>query len=245
MHHPGTERHTAVVWFGWLIRHREDVRGFVSALGNPQHPIGDSRPSLMCSSGSDDQPEMASSDEIFVDLGVGRSAPDTPHRGRLTDVVDLTDESQYGTSDIGQRHQLTVDGETAGHHPVVRDELLEQFGDRRSGPGDPALRLQESALGFPWQQRLTIVELAHEIDSRFSGLERIEHLKAGARQPTWDIQPIEDMVGHEIGDTGSQVGRQPHRQSGQGVYRRAERDDTGDVLRAPVGRRLVAEHPAL
>ena len=33
---------------------------------------------------------------------------------------------------------LPVDGETAGHHPVVRDELLEQLGDRRAGPGDPA-----------------------------------------------------------------------------------------------------------
>ena len=188
---------------------------------------------------------MACPDQIFVDLGVGRCAPDTPHRGRLTDVVDLADESQHGTGDIGQRHQLAVDRETAGHHPVVRDELLEKFGDRRPGPGDPAFRLQESALGFPRQQRLAIVQLAHEIDPRFGGLERVEHLKAGARQPTWDIEPVEDMVSHEIGDTGSQVGRESHRQRRQGVDRGAERHDAGDAFRASVGRRLVAEHPTL
>ena len=50
---------------------------------------------------------------------------DIAHRGRLTDVVNLANESQYGTTDIGQRHQLTVDGETASHHPVMRDELLD------------------------------------------------------------------------------------------------------------------------
>ena len=175
--------------------------GLSPSPGNPQHPIGNSWPSLVCGFGSDDQTEVTRTQAVLVYLGVGRCAPDTAHRGRLTDVVNLADESQYGTSDIGQRHQLTVDGETSGHHPVVRDELLQQLGDRRAGPGDPAFRLQESALGFPWQQRLTIVKLAHEIDSRFGSLERIEHLKAGARQPAWDIKPVEDVVGHEIGDT--------------------------------------------
>ena len=68
-----------------------------------------------------------------------------------------------------------------------------------------------------------IVQLAQEIDPRFGGLERVEHLKAGARQPTWNIEPVEDMVGHEIGDTGSQVGRKPHRQRGRAHAGRGRR----------------------
>ncbi len=36
-----------------------------------------------------------------------------------------------------------------------------------------------------------------------------------------------------------------HRQRGQGVHWRAERDDAGEVLRLAVGRRLIGEHAAL
>ena len=162
---------------------------------------------------------MSGPDQVFVDLGVGRCTPDTPHRGRLADVVNLADEGQDGARDIGERHELAVDGETTGHHPVVRNELLEQLGDRGSGPRDPAFRLQESALGFPGQQRLTVVELTHEIDPGFGGLEWIEHLKTGARQPTGNVEPVEDVVGHEIGHSRSQIRWKPHRQRCQRVNR--------------------------
>ena len=94
VHQPGTERDAAVVGFGRLIRHREDVGGLLPVPGNPQRPIGDSRPRLLRCSGSDNQTEMTCPNQIFVDLGVGRCTPDTPHRGRLADVVDLADESQ-------------------------------------------------------------------------------------------------------------------------------------------------------
>ena len=114
---------------------------------------------------------------VLVDLGVGRRPADTAHRRGLTDVVDLADERQHGAGDVGERDQLAVDGEAAGHHPVVRDELLEQLGDRRAGPGNPALRVQESALLLAGQQRLAVVQLAHEVDPGLGGLERVEHLE--------------------------------------------------------------------
>ena len=188
---------------------------------------------------------MSCADEVFEHLGVRRRPPDAAHRRGLADIVDLADERQYRAGDIGERHHLPVDGETAGHHPVVRDELLEQFRDRRARPGDPPFALKESALLFPRQQGLAIVQLAHEVDPRLGGLQRIHHLKTGARHPAWDIQPVEHMIGHEIGDAGRHVRRHAHGQRGQGVHRGTERHDAGEVLRTPVGRHLIAPHPAL
>ena len=74
------------------------------------------------------------------------------------------------------------------------------------GPGDPPFGLEEPALLLARQQGLAVVQLAHEVDPRLRGLERIHHLKPGARQPAWDIQAGEDVIGHEIGDGGRQVG---------------------------------------
>ena len=56
----------------------------------------------------------------------------------------------------------TVDGETARHHPVVGDELFEQFGDGRTRPGDPALVCPGSGAAARGQQR-AVVQLAHEV----------------------------------------------------------------------------------
>ena len=53
------------------------------------------------------------------------------------------------------------------------------------------------------------------------------------------------MVGHEVGDVGSEAGRHVHRQCGQGVHRRAEGHDAGQVAGLPVGGGLVGEHAAL
>ena len=137
VYEPGAECDTAVGVFGGLIGHQVDVRRLVATGGQPAHPFGDGRPALLCRPGSHDQTEMPCPDQAFVDLGVGRRPPDAAHRRRLADVVDLADERQYRAGDIGERHHLPVDGETAGHHPVVGDELLEQFRDRRARPGDP------------------------------------------------------------------------------------------------------------
>ncbi|CFS07173.1 Uncharacterised protein [Mycobacterium tuberculosis] len=245
MRDPGAESHTAIGVFGRLIGHQVDVFRFGAVAGDPAHPVGHGRPALLCRSGSHDETEMPCPDETFVDLGVGRGPPDAAYRRRLADVVDLTDERQYRASDIGKRHHLAADGETTRHHSVVRDELLEQFRDRRARPGDPSFGFQEPALLFPRQQCLAVVQLTHEVHPGLRGFEWVHHLKTHARHPAWDIQAIEDVIGHEIGDRSAHVRRDAHGQRGQGVHRRAERDHAGDVLRTPVCRGLIAEHATL
>lgn len=106
-------------------------------------------------------------------------------------------------------------------------------------------RFEESALLLARQQRFTVVQLTHEIHPGLGGLERVHHLKTGARHPTWDIQPVEDVIGHEVCDGGPIVGRNAHRQSRQGVHRGAERHDAGDVLGTPIRGGLIAEHAPL
>ena len=162
---------------------------------------------------------MPGPDHRLVDVGVGRGTFDAAHRGRLTDVVDLADERQNRTGDVGQRDQLSLDGEAARHHPVVRDELLEQFGHRRPGPCDPALTVEETALLLTRKQRFAVMQLHQELEARFHGLERIEQLKTGARHPTCDVDAVEDMVGEEISHNDAHVGREPARQRGQSVHR--------------------------
>ena len=108
---------------------------------------------------------MPDADEVFVDVGVLCGPLDAAHRGGLADVVDLADHGEHRAGDVGQRDQVAVDGETTGHHAVVRDELLEQLGDGRPGPGDPAVTGQEAALLFTRQQGLAVVQLAQEVQA--------------------------------------------------------------------------------
>src|SRR6202022_5042182 len=98
---------------------------------------------------------------------------------------------------VGPAH-LPGNREAAGPPPVVGDELLEQFGNRGAAPGDPPLALQEPALLFAWQECLAIMQLTKEVDTRFRRLERVHHLKARARQPAWDVDAAEHVVGHEF-----------------------------------------------
>ena len=117
------------------------------------------------------------------DAQVGRGADDAPYRRRLPDVVGIAHEREHRAGDLGEGHQIAVDHEAAGDHAVVRHELPEQLGDRRAGPCDPAVGLQEAALVLPWQQRLTIVQTAQEVDAAAHRLHRIQELEAGARHP--------------------------------------------------------------
>ena len=148
VHEPRAQRDTAFGVLGRLIGHHVDAIRLVAPGIEPLHPFGDRRPALLRRLGSHDETEMPCPDAVFVDLGVGRSPPDPAHRRRLADVVDLADESQYRTGDIGERDHLPVDGEAAGHHPVVGDELLEQLRDRRARPGDPTFGFEKAALLF-------------------------------------------------------------------------------------------------
>ena len=150
VHDPGAQRHTGIGRIGRGIRHRLDIDRFGVAAGDPQHPVGDSGPGDGGRLRSDDQTEVAGPEHHLVDVGLGRGPFDTAYRRRLTDVVDLADECQHRAGDIAEGDQLTLDGEAAGHHPVVRDELFEQLRDGRTGPGDPALPVEESALLLTW-----------------------------------------------------------------------------------------------
>ncbi|CDP89513.1 hypothetical protein BN975_05369 [Mycolicibacterium farcinogenes] len=240
----GRERHSTLGMIRRLSLHRNDAfRHLFSA--KPFHPLRHRRPGLTGSLGAHDQTEMACPDQIFVDIRIRRSPLDPADRCRLADVVDLADHCEDRAVDVRQCHQITVDGEAAGDHAVMRDELLQQFGDRRPGPRDPALRRQESALLLTWQQRFAVVQLTQELQPRLSRLDRVEHLKTGTGQPTRNVDAAEHVIGHEIRRAGGDARRQVHRQRGQGVDRRAEGDDAGQILGPPVGRRLIGEHPAL
>ena len=188
---------------------------------------------------------MAGPDHHLVHVGLGRRTFDSAHRGRLADVVDLAHERQHRAGDIGERDQLAIDGEAAGHHPVVCHELFEQFRDRRAGPGDPAFTVQEAALLFARQQRLTVVQLQQELDAGLRRLEGVEELESGASQPAGNVDAVEHMVGQEVRDDDAHIGRDSHRQRSQGVHRGTEGDHTGDILGPAVGRGLIAEHAAL
>ena len=188
---------------------------------------------------------MAAADEVFVDVGVGRCALDAAHGGRLSDVVDLTDHREDRDVDVGERDELAVNREAARHHPVVRDELLEQLGDRGAAPCDPAFALQESALLFARQECFAVVELTQEVHARFGGLDRVHHLETGARQPTWNVDVAEHVVGHEFRGGRREVGRKAHRQCRESVHRRSECDDAGEVSRPTVTGGLVRPHAAL
>ena len=165
-------------------------------------------------------PEMPCADEEFVYVGLGGSALDPAHRGRLPDVVDFADDREHRAIDVGQRDEVAVNGKTAGHHPVMCDELLEQFGDSRAGPRDPALRRQEPPLLFPRQQRLAVVQLAQEVHPRLRRFligssiwkpVRASQPGMSMREKTWSAM--------KSAAAGSQPGGQVHRQPGQGVQR--------------------------
>ena len=95
------------------------------------------------------------------------------------------------------------------------------------------------------QQCLAVMQLQQEVEFRLRRLDRVEHLEAGPGQPARDVDAVEHVVGEELRAHDAHVGRDAHRQCGQGVHRRAERDHAGDVLGLAVGGRLIAEHAAL
>ena len=101
----------------------------------------------------------------LVDVGPGSRAADGPDRLWLSDLVVLADKTQDGPVDVGQRQRSPVDDHAAGQHPVLRDELAQCVGQRRSRPGDPALGFDEAPLTLVGQQRFPIVQLHQELHS--------------------------------------------------------------------------------
>ena len=127
VHDPRTHRDAGCIRGGRGVGHRRDVRRARVLTGQPPNPAGHRGPGEGGGFGTDHQTEVAGPDHHLVHLGLGRSPLDAAHRRGLADVVDLADERQHRAGDVAQRHQLPVDREAAGHHPVVRDELAQQF----------------------------------------------------------------------------------------------------------------------
>ena len=82
-----------------------------------------------------------------------------------------------------RRDQPLVDDEAALEHPVVGDELADEFGHRRARPRHPAVALEEPPLSLARQQRLAVVQLQHELDPAADRLDRVEQPEAGAAEP--------------------------------------------------------------
>ena len=95
----------------------------------------------------------------------GAARRDRPDRLGLSDLVVLADKAQDGPIDVGEGQRLPVDDHAAGQHPVLRDELPQRVGERRSRPGDPAFRLDKAPLALVGQQRFAIVQLPQELDA--------------------------------------------------------------------------------
>ena len=124
-------------------------------------------------------------------------------------------------------------------------ELADEVGERRAGPGDPPVGLEEAPLALPRQQRLAVVELADEVEPLAQRLRRVEQPEAGAAHPGGHAGGGEDVLGEERGRADRRILGKPEAERAAGVDGAAEDDDRVDPPRAPVGGDLVAEHPAL
>ncbi len=161
-------------------------------------------------------------------------------------------ESSVPTKDsTGQLMSASVDitsptTKPALQHPVVGEELLDQFGDGRARVGDVAGVVEELTLALARQQGLAVVQLQQELDAAAGGLHRVEHPEAEPGGPRREAHVDEDVVGEQAGDLGDHVlGDHAEDPGGPGVHGGAEGDQAGDALAAPVGRDLVGEHAAL
>ena len=181
----------------------------------------------------------------LVDVGARRGPARGAHRARRGDLVGLADEGEHRAGHVGEGDQPVLDHEAAGDEPVVDAELADHVGERRAGPGDPALRLEEAALALAREQRLAVVELADELQPLAQRLGRVEHPEAGPAEPGGHAAGREDVLGEEGGRGDRRLLGEPEGERPAGVDGAAEDDDRVDPLRAPVGGDLVAEHPAL
>ncbi len=223
----------------WTFVGQRPVAGAVASPG------GDRRPGRLDRGRADDEAEVAGRQRALVDLGLGCGAGDGADRVRGRDVVGLADEGEDRAGHVGERHQPVLDHEAAGDHPVVDAELLDDLGQRRPRPGDPAVGLEEAPLALLRQQRLAVVQLQQELDPLAQRLAGVHQPEAGAARPGRQRGAGEDAVGEEGGAAGQHLLRHAEGERAAGVDGRAEDDDAGDRLRAPVGGGLVGEHAAL
>jgi hypothetical protein len=89
------------------------------------------------------------------------------------------------------------------------------------------------------------VQLQGEPQLVADGPHRVEHPEAGPAHPRRHVEAGQQVVGDEVDGLDDQVVVDAERHGAVGVDRAAVGDDAGDVGRASVGGRLVAEHAAL
>ena len=216
-----------------------------AAVAEPLRPVDDRGPGDLHGLRADDQTEVAGLEFGLVDVGGGGGGGDGSHRVLGGDVVLGADETEDRAVDVGERHRTTVDHEPAGEHPVRDDELLDQFGERRAGPRDPALVHQESTLTLAGEQRVAVVELGGELDLVADRADRVEHAEAGLARPRRHRHVREHAVGDEVDGVDEQFVVEAERHLAVRVDRAAVGDDAGEALRPAVGGGLVTEHAAL
>ena len=141
--------------------------------------------------------------------------------------------------------QAVLDHEPALEHPVVGDELADEVRHRRPGPGHPAVGLQEPALALARQQRLAVVQLKEELDLAAQRLDRIEQPEAVAAGPGRQRPARAAASASRSAAPAANCSGSPNGIARARVDRAAERDQRAEAVVAAVGRRLVAEHPAL
>jgi hypothetical protein len=222
-----------------------DGLGQLTVAGAPVRPGRDRGPCDRVGVRADDEPEMPGAKRQLVHVRAGGGLADCPHAGWRRDLVDGADDAEDRAGDVGQRHEPVLDHEAAFEHPVVGDELAQELGHRRTGPGDPAVRLEEPALPLARQQRLAVVQPQDEVDPAADRLDRVEQPEAGAAGPRRQRHSPEHPVGEELRRPGRELLGDPERHRQPGVDGAAEGDQRPEPLVAPVGRGLVAEHPAL
>ena len=222
-----------------------DGVGQLSVGVAPARPAGNRRPGGRGRCRSDDEAEVTGAKRELVDLGARGGADDRPHRGRRGDLVHLADDGEDRALDVGQGDQPLVDHESAIEHSVVGDELLQEVGERGTGPSDPAVGLEELALSLARQKRVAVVELADEVELLAGGLDGVEHAEARAGHPCGNGCAGKRADGEDVGDASRDILGDAQWHGGGGVDRAAEGDEARKALAPAKRRRLVAEHPAL
>ena len=194
----------------------------------PAGPGGDGRPGGLDRGRTDDEAEMAGRQADLVDGGAGRRPARRTDRARRGDLVVLAHEREDRAGHVGQRHQPVLDHEAARDQAVVDAELADHVGERRAGPGDPPVGLEEAPLTLPGQQGLAVVELADEGQPLAQRLRRIEHPEAGAAHPGGHAGGGEDVLGEERGRADRRILGKPEAERAAGVDGAAEDDDRVD-----------------
>ena len=225
----------------------EELRaGLVEIL--PVDPLRDGGPGRAHRRRADHETKVPGREGDAVDLAQRGGFGDRADRGFAGDLVALTVETQDRQLELREADRAPGDDEAPRAHAVGDDEFIDESAQSRAGPGHEALSAEETTAALALEQRVTIVELGHELGDLLELLADREDLEARRGQDSGEAVEL----GEGLGD--SAAGRADHSPSERcvdgwqvavNVDGAAEGDEGGDILALAVGRGLVAEHPAL